>query len=94
VSISLRSDGADVVLRHPDGREETASADWLTGCDGAHSLVRQTVGATFAGETMDSDWMLADLHMRGYPAPNTEASVYWHKDGVFVMFPISPGATG
>ena len=91
VSVSLRSDGADAMLRHPDGREERASADWLAGCDGAHSLVRHTVGATFAGETMDSDWMLADVHMSGYPAPNTEASVYWHKDGVFVIFPISPG---
>jgi 2-polyprenyl-6-methoxyphenol hydroxylase-like FAD-dependent oxidoreductase len=36
----------------PDGREERASADWLAGCDGAHSLVRHTVGATFAGQTM------------------------------------------
>jgi hypothetical protein len=35
--------------------------------------------------------MLADVHMRGYPVPDTDASVYWHKDGVFVIFPISPG---
>jgi 2-polyprenyl-6-methoxyphenol hydroxylase-like FAD-dependent oxidoreductase len=90
-SISLRADGVDATLRHTDGREERASADWLAGCDGAHSLVRHTVGATFAGETMDSDWMLADVHMRGYPIPDTEASVYWHKDGAFVVFPISPG---
>src|SRR5580704_6781827 len=76
-NICLRADGADAVLRHADGREERASADWLAGCDGAHSLVRRTVGATFAGETMDSDWMLADVHMRGYPIPDTEASVYW-----------------
>jgi hypothetical protein len=40
---------------------------------------------------MDSDWMLADLHMHGYPCPDSEASVYWHEDGVFVIFPISPG---
>ena len=79
--VSLRADGADAMLRHADGREERASAGWLAGCDGAHSLVRHTVGATFAGETMDSDWMLADVHMRGYPVPDTEASVYWHKDG-------------
>ena len=89
--VSIRADGVDAVLRHADGREERASADWLAGCDGAHSLVRHTVGATFAGHTMDSDWMLADVHMRGYPVPDTEASVYWHKDGVFVIFPISPG---
>jgi 2-polyprenyl-6-methoxyphenol hydroxylase-like FAD-dependent oxidoreductase len=89
--VSMRSDGVDAVLRNADGREEKASADWLAGCDGAHSLVRHTVGATFAGHTMDSDWMLADVHMRGYPVPDTEASVYWHKDGAFVIFPISPG---
>ena len=92
-SVSLRSDGVDAVLRNADGREEKASADWLAGCDGAHSLVRHTVGAIFAGHTMDSDWMLADVHMRGYPVPDSEASVYWHKDGVFVIFPISRGAT-
>jgi 2-polyprenyl-6-methoxyphenol hydroxylase-like FAD-dependent oxidoreductase len=90
-AISLRTDGADVVLRHTDGREEKAAADWLAGCDGAHSLVRHTVGAAFAGETIDSDWMLADVHMRGYPVPDTEATVYWHTDGAFVIFPISPG---
>ncbi|WP_109478699.1 FAD-dependent monooxygenase [Paraburkholderia sp. C35] len=91
VSIALRDDGADVVLRLPDGREENESADWLVGCDGAHSLVRHTVGATFDGSTMDSDWILADVHMRGYPVPDTEATVYWHEDGAFVVFPISPG---
>ena len=66
-------------------------ADWLVGCDGAHSIVRHTLGAPFSGETLDSDWMLADVHMRGYPRPDSEASVYWHRDGAFIIFPISPG---
>jgi 2-polyprenyl-6-methoxyphenol hydroxylase-like FAD-dependent oxidoreductase len=90
-SITMREDGVDLVLSRSDGREEKASADWLAGCDGAHSIVRHTVGATFAGETMKSDWILADVHMRGYPVPDTEASIYWHTDGAFVIFPISPG---
>ena len=90
-SLVMRADGADAVLSHADGREERASADWLAGCDGAHSLVRHTVGATFAGETMKADFMLADVHMRGYPNPETEIAVYWHKDGAFIVFPISPG---
>jgi len=83
--------GIEATLRHVDGQEETISADWLLGCDGAHSVVRHTLGVPFAGETMDSDWMLADLHMSGYPYPDSEASVHWHKDGAFVIFPISPG---
>ena len=91
VSFTNGDDGVEAVLRHADGREETVSANWLVGCDGTHSAVRHGVGAPFDGKTMDSDWMLADVHMRGYPIPDTEASVYWHKDGVFVMFPISPG---
>ena len=56
-------------LRHADGREEIVSVDWLLGCDGAHSAVRHGLGAPFAGETSDSDWMLADVHMTGYPCP-------------------------
>jgi len=83
--------GVEAVLRHADGREETVFADWLVGCDGAHSAVRHTLGAPFSGETLDSDWMLADVYMRGYPRPDSEASVYWHRDGAFIIFPISPG---
>ncbi len=85
------ADGVEAVLRHADGREEAASTNWLVGCDGAHSAVRHGLGAPFTGETMDSDWMLADIHMTGYPCPDSEASVYWHREGVFVIFPISPG---
>jgi 2-polyprenyl-6-methoxyphenol hydroxylase-like FAD-dependent oxidoreductase len=89
---SKRTDGGvEARLRHADGREETVSANWLLGCDGAHSVVRHTLAAPSAGATLKSDWMLADVHMKGYPFPDTEASVYWHKDGAFVIFPIIPG---
>jgi 2-polyprenyl-6-methoxyphenol hydroxylase-like FAD-dependent oxidoreductase len=91
VSFKSGAESVTAVLRHADGHEETVSADWLIGCDGSHSMVRHAVGATFTGETMNSDWILADVHMTGYPVPDTEASIYWHRDGVFVIFPISPG---
>ena len=84
-------DGVEAVLRHADGREETVRAPWLVGCDGAHSAVRHALGVPFAGETLLSDWVLADVHMTGYPRPDTEASIYWHRDGVLIIFPISPG---
>jgi 2-polyprenyl-6-methoxyphenol hydroxylase-like FAD-dependent oxidoreductase len=94
VELTTLTSGADrveAVLRHVDGREEAVTTDWLLGCDGAHSAVRHELGVPFTGETNDSDWMLADVHMTGYPFPDNEASVYWHKDRVFVIFPISPG---
>jgi 2-polyprenyl-6-methoxyphenol hydroxylase-like FAD-dependent oxidoreductase len=91
IDFKTRDGGIEARLQHADGQEETMSADWLIGCDGAHSAVRHGLNAPFVGETMDSDWMLADVHMRGYPFPDTETSVYWHRDGAFIIFPISPG---
>jgi 2-polyprenyl-6-methoxyphenol hydroxylase-like FAD-dependent oxidoreductase len=91
MSFKSNADGVDAVLRYSDGREDAVSTDWLIGCDGAHSAVRHGLGATFTGETLNSDWMLADVHMTGYPFPDSEVSVYWHRDGAFVIFPISPG---
>jgi 2-polyprenyl-6-methoxyphenol hydroxylase-like FAD-dependent oxidoreductase len=85
------ADGIEATLLHSDGHEENHEADWIAGCDGAHSTVRHTLGAAFEGETLTSDWLLADVHMKGYPFPDTEAAVYWHQDGAFVIFPISPG---
>src|SRR5271166_4285532 len=91
ISFKSNADSVEALLRHSDGCQDAVSADWLVGCDGAHSAVRHGLGAAFAGETLNSDWMLADVHMTGYPCPDSEASVYWHRDGVFVIFPISPG---
>jgi 2-polyprenyl-6-methoxyphenol hydroxylase-like FAD-dependent oxidoreductase len=91
IGFTQRDDTVEAELRHADGRMESMAADWIVGCDGAHSLVRHTLALPFSGETGNSDWMLADVHMHGYPCPDSEASIYWHKDGVFVIFPISPG---
>ena len=83
--------GVDAILRHADGQEEAVRASWLVGCDGAHSAVRHALGAPFSGETLLSDWFLADVHMTGYPRPDTDASIHWHRDGVLILFPIKPG---
>jgi 2-polyprenyl-6-methoxyphenol hydroxylase-like FAD-dependent oxidoreductase len=90
-ALKIGADGVEATLRHADGREEMAHADWLAGCDGAHSIVRHTLGAPFTGETMPSDWILADTHMKGYPFPDTEVAVYWAREGVLPIFPITQG---
>jgi 2-polyprenyl-6-methoxyphenol hydroxylase-like FAD-dependent oxidoreductase len=83
--------GVSSVLRHPDGREEKLETEWLIGCDGAHSTVRHGLGLSFLGETLQSNWVLADIHVKGFPFPESEIATYWHEDGVLVFFPISPG---
>jgi 2-polyprenyl-6-methoxyphenol hydroxylase-like FAD-dependent oxidoreductase len=66
ISFSNGKDSVTSVLRHKDGWEETIEADWMIGCDGAHSMVRQGEGLSFLGDTLRSDWMLADVHLKEF----------------------------
>lgn len=83
--------GVQVTLRKADGTTENLNVDWLVGCDGAHSFVRHGLGIAFEGETLQSDWILADVHLKGLPTPETQIATYWHQDGVIAIFPITPG---
>jgi 2-polyprenyl-6-methoxyphenol hydroxylase-like FAD-dependent oxidoreductase len=83
--------GVTAILRHGGGAQESLETAWLVGCDGAHSTVRHGLGLTFAGTTLQTDWILADIHLRGYSFPESELAMYWHQDGVLAVFPISPG---
>jgi hypothetical protein len=43
----------------------------------------------FVGETMPSDWILADVHLSGLPNP-AEINISWHSAGILATFPIVP----
>jgi 2-polyprenyl-6-methoxyphenol hydroxylase-like FAD-dependent oxidoreductase len=83
--------GVSATLQHPAGHMETLQTAWLIGCDGAHSIVRHILGLQFEGDTLQSDWILADVHIAGMQMPDTELGLYWQQDGALVTFPISPG---
>ena len=82
--------GIEATLRKADGTSETVQADWLLGCDGAHSTTRHGLGLTFEGTTQDSDWYLADVHIAGLE-PQDRLHIFWHRDGILAFFPITPG---
>ncbi|GJE16514.1 FAD-dependent monooxygenase [Methylobacterium marchantiae] len=85
-------DTVEATLRHADGREETVSASWLIGCDGAHSTVRHGLDLSFEGEAQGDDWLLADIRVEGDGAPpGDEIATYLHRDGPLVIFPIPGG---
>jgi 2-polyprenyl-6-methoxyphenol hydroxylase-like FAD-dependent oxidoreductase len=89
VSFVEQPDRIVATLRR-DGREETTTAAWLAGCDGAHSTVRHTLATPFVGTAEPSQWMLADVHLSGAVA-KAEIELYWHEKGVLALFPIAPG---
>ncbi|WP_020502280.1 FAD-dependent monooxygenase [Sciscionella marina] len=58
--LGLTQDGAGV---HADlGTGERASAEWLIGCDGAHSQVRKSTDIRFPGAPLPERFLLADVH--------------------------------
>ncbi|HEX9329507.1 MAG TPA: FAD-dependent monooxygenase [Reyranella sp.] len=89
-SFAEKGAGIEAVLRKADGSSETVQADWLLGCDGAHSTTRHGLGFAFEGSTMDSDWCLADIHVTGLD-PQDHLHIFWHRDGILAFFPITPG---
>lgn len=91
VDFTQTATGVAATLRGPDGQQQDLDASWLIGCDGARSMVRHALGLSFPGDTMPSDWILADIHMSGLALPASEMAAFWHQDGVLAIFPISPG---
>ena len=46
---------------------KTATTDLLIGADGAHSMVRKSLGLSFEGETDEQVFGLADVEMNDWP---------------------------
>lgn len=77
----------EATLKKADGSTETVQADWLVGCDGAHSAVRHGLGFAFEGSTLESHWALADGYIPGLD-PKDRMHIFWHRDGILAFFPI------
>ncbi|MFJ5547630.1 FAD-dependent monooxygenase [Streptomyces sp. NPDC093225] len=62
--LSFVQDGTGVTsrLRTPDGEEELRTR-YLVGCDGAHSIVRKSLGLGFEGGAFPEEYMLADVEV-------------------------------
>jgi 2-polyprenyl-6-methoxyphenol hydroxylase-like FAD-dependent oxidoreductase len=85
-SFSARADGVTANLSNAKGKDERVEADWLIGCDGAHSAVRHGLGMAFEGSTEPSDFALADLWLEGLNPDKLD--VFWHARGILAFFPI------
>ena len=88
-AIAQNAAGITATLARPD-RNEELRADYLVGCDGGHSFVRQLLGVELKGETYETQRMwVGDVE-----AENLDRD-YWHvwpnaKDGPVAMCPL-PG---
>ena len=67
--LSFTDEGGRVIarLRGPDGQEETCETGYIAGCDGARSIVRETIGTGFPGGTYRQLFYVTDVEAAGRP---------------------------
>ncbi|MFF1450239.1 FAD-dependent oxidoreductase [Streptomyces sp. NPDC058274] len=80
--------GVTLQVRAGDGEWEE-SADFVVGCDGAHSVVRELSGIAFRGRTYGIAPILADVRLRK-PPPDEVLMISGH-GGVLVSVPYGDG---
>ncbi len=79
-----------VTIQDRDGREKTVEADYVLGCDGARSLIRDVIGARYEGSVDGRRSVNVTFRAPGLAAevPHGNAVQYW------VLNPQQPGLMG
>jgi len=89
-SFTHDDDGVTALLHHPDGRREEVRASWLAGCDGAHSIVRQSLGLQFPGHTFVKSFVLADVRIE-WDRPADVIQLFSVRGALLGVFPLPGG---
>ncbi|MGN6481824.1 FAD-dependent monooxygenase [Luteibacter sp.] len=86
VSLEQGADSVTARIRRADGSEETTTARYIAGCDGARSTVREQLGIGFEGGTYRSVFYVADVKLEGLKNPD-EGSVSLENNDFVLMLP-------
>jgi 2-polyprenyl-6-methoxyphenol hydroxylase-like FAD-dependent oxidoreductase len=92
-SLSPRGDGVVAKLRHPEDKTEEVTAKWIIGCDGAHSLVRESSGIPFEGHGVKLQFSLGDFEVEGPDKPVDELLLHLHRSDVIFSAALSERLT-
>ncbi|MDA9430892.1 FAD-dependent oxidoreductase [Bradyrhizobium sp. CCBAU 51627] len=88
-AIDVGKQRIDVMARADDGTQ-AIQTQWLVGCDGAHSTVREAIGVEFEGGAYEESFVLADVTM-DWPLSRDEVSLFFSPAGLVVVAPLPQG---
>jgi 2-polyprenyl-6-methoxyphenol hydroxylase-like FAD-dependent oxidoreductase len=89
VALSQDDDGVHLTLQK-DGSTEQASASWVIGADGAHSVVRKLVGTKLAGSFVGERFLLADVDAE-HSLDLDSMHTFFSPDGPVIVLPMRDG---
>ena len=77
-------------LKHADGTEESFTASYLIGCDGAHSIVRHLSGIQMEGGTYTQRFFVADVDIEDstYPISKLDLGMHLSKNEYCILIPM------
>lgn len=85
VSLEDKGDHVAALLKREDDQEETCTAFYLTGCDGAHSSVRHQIDSGFEGGTYKQLFYVADVVAKGLEFAGDVHVAFDKSDFILVM---------
>ena len=102
IEASAASDGAS--RTHPvavtleridadhDGERETLRARYVVGCEGARSVVRQSIGRSLAGDSANQAWGVMDvLAVTDFPDIRLKSAIHSANEGSLLVIPREGG---
>jgi len=76
-ALDQREEGGVAVVRGPDGENRSIHYKFLIGCDGAHSIVRKSVGINYVSDVVpDDNWLVGDIEIDGLEVPEPETGAF------------------
>lgn len=87
IKMQQNEDSVTATIRHENGQVEEITSDWLIGCDGANSFVREQCKIYFPGEDLPEQFVVADAQMDSFHAHN-EIHLFFDKKTLFIASPL------
>lgn len=85
--------GMRVSLRDEKTKERsTMTVDYVAGADGAHSIVRKSLGIRFPGDAASTSFWSLDCEFDKSPHPLGMGATVVSKDGMYLRFPLGQNA--
>lgn len=79
--------GIAATLEHSDGSIEEIRPAYVIDAEGAHSIIRSTLGLEFKGKTLDETFVLGDVHL-SCDLSNSNFHIFSSPRGFMGLFPM------
>lgn len=89
--VRAEADGVEVTLAHEGGADEVARFDWVVGCDGFRSTVRQALDLPLEGEDYEGMMKMIDVKVTGFPGSDDAIHYYVAPDHMLLVNALDTG---